>query len=328
MNPKRYLTTEKSNGRRPNLLRVLTYHRVAGLNDRSMLDPRLISATPEKFERQMRFLASRYQVISMVDVLDAIEQGTYLPDRAILITFDDAYFDFTEYAWPILKQLNLPATIFVPTSYPDQPDRAFWWDRLHYAFVKTSRDELRETPVGTLPLGTYENKRQSLRRLQDHLKTRSQTEVTTITCDICDQLDRGWQSQKSILSWDELRHLTWEGVTIGAHTRTHSILTHVSLEQARQEIVGSQQDLKEEIGTALPIFSYPDGAHNEAIIKILEEEGFVLAFTTTDGQNDLNAQAALRLYRNNVGKRSSMPIFRLRLSRYGKYVDKWRRRKQ
>jgi len=326
MKEKRYSTAKRANGDRPNLLRVLTYHRIARLNDPSALDPRLISTTPENFERQMRFLATRYQVIAMEEVLDAIKHQTYLPDRAILITFDDAYFDFADYTWPILKQLKLPATIFVPTAYPDRPERAFWWDRLHYAFTNTSQDEFPESPIGSLPLDTYDNRRQSLRRLQDHLKTLTHSEATALTDDICIELGCSWKSQKSILSWGELRRLAKEGVTLCAHTRTHPLLTQMPLELARQEIVGSQQDLKREIGNTLPIFSYPGGAHNEAIVKTLKEEGFVLAFTTIDGQNDLSATNPYRLYRNNVGKRSSMPIFRLRLSRFAKYLEMWRRR--
>ena len=82
----------------------------------------------------MGYLARHYEVVSLEEVLKAVEKETCLPKRAILITFDDAYCDFTDYAWPILRRLRLSATIFVPTAYPNQPYRGFWWDRLHRAF--------------------------------------------------------------------------------------------------------------------------------------------------------------------------------------------------
>ena len=96
--------------RRPGLLRVLTYHRVAELADRPDLDPRLISTTPAVFDQQMRYLAGHFKVVSLNEVLETLKGGKRLPDRAVLITFDDAYCDFTDYAWPILKRHKLPVT--------------------------------------------------------------------------------------------------------------------------------------------------------------------------------------------------------------------------
>ena len=47
------------------------------------------------------------------------------------MTFDDAYCDFADHAWPVFRRLGVPVTLFVATEYPDHPDRAYWWDRLH-----------------------------------------------------------------------------------------------------------------------------------------------------------------------------------------------------
>ena len=111
------------------MLRVLTYHRVAKPNDTPTLEPRLISTTPAMFAQQMRYLARHYAVVSLEDVLHAVTTGMRLPKRAVLITFDDAYRDVGDIAWPILQRYQLPATLFVPTWYPAQPERALWWDR-------------------------------------------------------------------------------------------------------------------------------------------------------------------------------------------------------
>jgi peptidoglycan/xylan/chitin deacetylase (PgdA/CDA1 family) len=319
---------ERINGKRSNVLRALTYHRVADLKDSAMLDPRTISATPATFDQHMRYLAGHYQVVSLEEVFDAVEKGTCLPNRAVLITFDDAYCDFTKYAWPILKQFRLPATIFVPTAYPDRPDRALWWDRLHRAFSYTSQTELHPTPIGLLSLGTFEERRRSLQRLQDHVITLPNAEAIALVDEICFKLDSQQIIQKSILSWEELRQLAKEGVTLGAHTQTHPILTQISPKQVREETVGSQQDLRREIGSVLPVFCYPNGDHDELVVSILNEEGFVLAFTTLDGQNDLNSTNLLRLCRTNITRRTSLPILRLRLLSLVSYLDKWRHRKK
>src|ERR671914_537157 len=86
-------------------------------------------------------------------ILPAREGRADLPPRAVLLTFDDAYDDFAEVAWPLLRHHGLPATLFVPTAYPDVPGRAFWWDRLHQA-VAGARASSVATPVGRLPLSS------------------------------------------------------------------------------------------------------------------------------------------------------------------------------
>ena len=307
-------------------LHVLTYHRVAQLADSPLLDPRLISTTPAVFEQHMRYVSRHLHAVSMEEVLDAVEVGTPLSDRAVLITFDDGYADFAEYAWPILKEHGLPATLFVSTAYPDRPDRALWWDRLYRALSFTSHTELRSSPIGSLPLRTDEERRHSLRILQNYLKTIPNSEAMAAVDIVCDELGSEQTSLKSVLGWDELRRLAAEGVTLAAHTRTHPILTQLSTEQARQEIAGSQMDLQREIGQVLPVFCYPDGAHDESVVDVLRDEGFVLAFTTLEGRNDLSSTDLLRLNRMHVGKRTSPMVFRLRLSRLGGYLNSWYQR--
>ena len=89
---------DRTGGERTNLLRVLTYHRVDEPQARPWLDPVLISAAPDVFEVQMKYLSANYQPISVFDVLEAVERRDQiiLPPRAVLVTFDDAYQDFEE----------------------------------------------------------------------------------------------------------------------------------------------------------------------------------------------------------------------------------------
>lgn len=308
------------------MLRILAYHRVAELRGTTATDSRSVSATPACFTQQMEHLARNYHVIGMPELLSAVEKGSALPKRAVLITFDDAYADFAEIAWPILKRLGLPATMFVPTAYPDHPERAFWPDKLYQAFAATSRTELWRTPLGRLPLGTPEEKRGSLRRLQDHCTTISDDEMAPLVDSVCFELTGRRAFYGSVLSWDQLRCLAKEGLTLGAHTQKHCILTQVTPERAREEIRGSQEDLKREIGTVLPIFCYPNGNHNDPVVSILKDEGIRLAFTTLSGENRLGAVDPLRLRRAVITPRTSGWIFRVRLLPAGIYLDAWRHR--
>jgi len=314
--------------KRKNLLRVLTFHRIANSDDDNTLNPRLISATPESFARQMRYLAKRYQVVSMEKVLDTVQNNRTLPSRAVLITFDDAYCDFQENAWPVLKKLALPVTVFVATAYPDHPERSFWWDRLYHAFTSSTQTKPISTPIGDIDPTILEERLSSLKKLQNYLKTVPHDQAMKQVDDICVQLNLKAEPQKSVLSWAELRQLAKEGVTLGAHTQNHPILSTLSTEEIRQEIIGSQQDIMREIGSALPIFCSPSGMDDNRVLDILKAEGFVLAFSTQDGHNDLSGADLLRLNRTNITTRTTMTVFRFRLLRLVTYLDKWRHKKQ
>jgi peptidoglycan/xylan/chitin deacetylase (PgdA/CDA1 family) len=118
---------ENADSQKPGFLRVLTYHRIDEPTRRPWLDPGLISAVPEEFAKQMDYLAASYQMVSVGDVLTAVKSQNIkdLPPRAVLVTFDDGYCDFEEQAWPVLREHKIPAILFVPTAYPDHPERTF-----------------------------------------------------------------------------------------------------------------------------------------------------------------------------------------------------------
>ena len=303
---------ERSNRRSRGLLTVLTYHRIDELHARPDLDPALISASPREFERQVAWLAANTRPLSIADVLEVRRTGTPLPPRSVLITFDDAYRDFAEDAWPCLRAHAVPATLFVPTAYPGSPAPGFWWDRLHRALSHQRAPTAIATSVGVLPLATDEDRTRAHRTLCDWVKRsphdEAMAEVQRIVLSI-----GAPDPVAPILSWDELRQLARDGVTVAPHSRTHARLDGVPLARAREEIAGSRDDLVREIGRCPPAFAFPDGGHHAGLRALLADEGFELAFTTRPGANDPARADWLGLRRANVGRASSLPVIRARL---------------
>jgi peptidoglycan/xylan/chitin deacetylase (PgdA/CDA1 family) len=295
----------------PDLLRVLTYHRVEWDDVNPAPSPSL-TISPDAFAEQMRYVRRRYQVVSVEQVIHAIQGKGGLPRRSVLITFDDGYQDFRSQAWPVLKELGLPVVLFVPTAFPGEPEATFWWDRLRHALMNTSRRDQLESPVGRLSLGTTREREDASGRLQAHAKRMRHPEALVWVMATCRELGVP-PPPAAILNWSELRELASEGVTIGSHTRTHPLLTRIPLEEVRAEVAGALRDLKQELGSALPILAYPAGAFDDRVVRIIEEEGYVLAFTTVRGVNDLAKAHPLRLRRINVGGRSSLSLLRAQL---------------
>jgi peptidoglycan/xylan/chitin deacetylase (PgdA/CDA1 family) len=304
---------DRASPSRDNVLAVLTYHRVGSPGDAPWLHPGLISATPQAFAEQMKFLSAHYRVVSMDQVLEARHGRCSLPPRSVLLTFDDAYADFAEHAWPVLRGFGLPVTLFVPTEFPGDPERRFWWDRLHHAFVTGECRAALGTLAGTLPMATEANRQRSAAVLRGHLKMLSHEELVAEVERLEDMLRPPPAPAGSVLGWPELNRLMAEGVTLGAHTRTHPLLNRLAVRHLQGEIAGSIQDLLRETGRTPDAFAYPGGAFDARVVEAVEEAGLAVAFTTRPGVNDLRRGAWSRLRRINVGPSATPGLLRLRL---------------
>jgi peptidoglycan/xylan/chitin deacetylase (PgdA/CDA1 family) len=86
---------------------ILVYHHV------SQSTPKATSVSPETFRQHMQYLADNHQVLPLEDVIKALQKEQPLPNKAVVITFDDGFKNIYENAHPILKSFDFPYTIFV-----------------------------------------------------------------------------------------------------------------------------------------------------------------------------------------------------------------------
>jgi peptidoglycan/xylan/chitin deacetylase (PgdA/CDA1 family) len=291
---------------RPDILPVLTYHRVAEPDDDHY--PGLISASPEAFARQVDELGRRFSFVGLEAILARAAGGPAVPPRALLISFDDAYRDFATWAWPVLRRRGVPVVLFVPTAFPDRT-LAFWWDRLYAALIRTERTDPLDTGSGSLPVATRAERLATFRVLRSRLKALAHPVAMAEVDELIAGLG-GQPAKSSVLGWDELRRLSAEGVTLAPHSRTHPLLERVDPIELDDEIDGSRTDLVREIGSAPAAFAYPGGSHSDAVVERVAALGMRAAFTTIRGVNDLRRADWHHLRRINVGGRSSPALIR------------------
>ena len=86
---------------------ILLYHHVSGSA------PASTSVTPEVFEQHIQYLADGYNVISLEHAVNALKSEKRLPERAVVITFDDGYRSIYDNAHPILARHGMPYTVFI-----------------------------------------------------------------------------------------------------------------------------------------------------------------------------------------------------------------------
>lgn len=307
---------------RAGLVRVLTYHRVDHVDARGDLDPSLISATPDQFARQVGWFARDFDLISINDLVAAVEgHGPALPKRALLLTFDDAYRDFAIHAWPVLRDRAAPATLFVPSAFPDETVRAFWWDRLYCAIVVSQHADRIVTPFGAYDLMDDIAKARVFRELKQRLKSLPEHELQSAVDELCDQC-RAPHPAAAVMNWDQLKRLHHEGVALVPHTHTHPLLDRIPREAARGEIRRSREELQRRIGHVQPVFAYPSGHFDAQIASIVRQEGFKLAFSTIRGMNDLRSFDPLTMRRANVGRSTPDALIRLQLTAVARWMNR------
>lgn len=106
----------------PSIGTILLYHRIADVRD----DPHHLSVSEVHFSEHIEWLASNTHVVSLSTLVKNLKNGVILP-RTVCITFDDGYADNFYSALPILKQFQVPATVFI-TSRMIGKKNPFYWD--------------------------------------------------------------------------------------------------------------------------------------------------------------------------------------------------------
>ncbi len=91
---------------------VISYHRVSASGKTNAM-----TVSEQAFKAQMNYLKENgYSVISIDEFMDFLDFKIQVPQKSVLITFDDGWRSTYDIAYPILKSLNFPATLFVYTD--------------------------------------------------------------------------------------------------------------------------------------------------------------------------------------------------------------------
>jgi peptidoglycan/xylan/chitin deacetylase (PgdA/CDA1 family) len=267
---------------RPRRFLILGYHRV---NDDG--HPFFRGTPVALFRRQMEELRRHFTVRPLAELAERARLRD-LPRNGVAVTFDDGYRDNYENAFPILRELGLEATIFLTTDALDG-NALLWHDRVFDAFHRTRRSEARFEGQ-LLPLGPEERKT-SLAVVLARLRRSSPRDRDVRIASLLDELEigpglpGGWEK----LTWQQVREMAAQGISFGAHTLDHPILTLVREDEARRQIRESKARIETELGTKVRAFAYPNGSvadFDSSTQRIVEEEGLALAVTTVAGAND------------------------------------------
>ena len=297
---------------------VVNYHRIL-----ETYDP-LLETEPDvaTFRWQMELLARCFNVLPLHDAVQLLRNGR-LPPRAVCITFDDGYRSVHDLALPILKELGLPATVFVTTGYVGGGN--MWNDRIIEAVQSLPGGRLDLTPLnlGVYPLGSLAERQKTVQALTEaskYLPPQARLDlIKRLEQLVGADLDHGL-----MLTAEMVVALDRAGIEIGAHTISHPILTSLEDASALQEIAGGKQALEAIIGKPVRLFAYPNGKigkdFDERHMRMAREAGFAAAFTTSMGAVT-SAQDLFQLPRSRPWDKTPLR-FALRLLRWLTFDEK------
>lgn len=266
-------------------LTVLAYHRVTDPDAAGFMGFRgNVSATPAEFDEQMAWVAAEMTPVAIDAVVDAVG-GRPLPNRAVLVTFDDGYRDNLTTAAPILDRHRIPATIFLATDHIGTAT-PFWWDHVAWCFTASPIEEA-ELPI--LGPRSWQRGAGPVSEWVAAAKTLPEVEKQQAVASLAGVLGAGDPSAAfagQLLDWDDVRFLAGRGWRIGGHTCTHPILTKVDPSTATAEVVDSVERVRTEVGSDVPGFAYPNGQPGDfdgPARAAVTAAGVPLAFTLVPG---------------------------------------------
>jgi len=146
------------------LVPILVYHNLGAQSK-----GRLVLGT-NAFAEQMGYLKREgYRVVSLTEFVEWLHLKRQLPRKAVVLTFDDGYHSFREHAYPVLKKLGFPATLFVYTDYIGAGRNALSWEELKSLAAEGFDVQAHSKTHGDLRRAVGETEAQYERRMQAEL---------------------------------------------------------------------------------------------------------------------------------------------------------------
>lgn len=268
---------------------ALTLHRVRPARPDGFAPNHLLEVTPGFLDMTIRHVrAAGYDFVDLDEAWRRL--GAPAAERPFCtLTFDDGYRDFVDYALPVLRRHQAPATLFVASAFADATGD-LWWMALE--------EVLRRATSLVVDLGAGPErfdgadavaKARSWTRLMKRLRDLPEAKMRAVIAGLAGEfgVDGARLIREACLSWDELAAVAREPlVTIGAHTVNHYMLAKWPPEVVTQELERSRRDIVEKLGITPRHAAFPVGdpsAAGRREFEIARLLGFTTAWTTRAG---------------------------------------------
>lgn len=296
---------------------IVMYHYVRDFQNTKY--PNIKGMDVRDFENQIKYIIKNYSVISMEELICAINNKKLLPNNCALFTFDDAYSDHYKYVFPILKKFNIKGTFYIPTDIL-KDKKVLDVNKIHYILASANTEEIIEELFKLLKkyrkeynlnsndyyfkkytfVNRWDPKEVTFikRMLQKGLKEKLRNKIANeLFIKFVGEEEEDF-SKKIYLSTQQILEMQKAEMDFGPHTHDHVWLNTLTKEEQRKQIEKSLEYLKG-IGVNLDKWTmcYPFGAYNDETIDLLKELDCSLAVTSEPKVADIIKNDKYRLPR-------------------------------
>ena len=285
-----------------NKFSVVMYHYVRDL--RNTRYPSIKGLDLQLFKGQLKYFKKHYNFVTAEQLVDAFQNGTELPPKSIVLTFDDAYSDHFINVFPLLNEYDIQGFFFTPVKAITKHE-VLIVNKIHFVLavcdsninllVERIRLILEQyTGRGGVQSFDYYFKKLAVadrydtkevifikRLLQVELKEPARSAIINRLFEEFVTKDEGAFSRELYMSEDQLSCMSRNGMIIGSHGYDHFWLSSLNRQEQEFEIAQSVDFLKK-IGVSEDTLSigYPYGDHNNETLEIAQKYNFKLGFTT------------------------------------------------
>ena len=261
---------------------IFMLHRVQDENSNKLFSNENMKISPKKLDTKINELISNKFSFISIDELYYNLKNNIKSSKCIVFTLDDGYLDNYTNALPIFKKYNIPFTIYVTTSFPENKF-VMWWYALEDVILNTNTSIIFKSKK--YDCSTLNSKQQSFLEIRNKLvKTRyPNEEFLNNFKTYLDNINLN-DYNNLVMNWDILKDMSKEKlVTIGSHTITHPSFNFLNNDELSFEINQSRFLLEKKLESKINHFAYPFGSKIEVsnrIIKILDSYNFKTCVTT------------------------------------------------
>lgn len=281
---------------------VVMYHYVRDLKNTRY--PAIKGLDLQLFKEQLMYLKKHYYFVTADQLVDAFQNGTELPPKSIVLTFDDAYSDHFINVFPLLDEYKIQGFFFTPVKAITKHE-VLIVNKIHFVLavcdsnINLLVEKIRlilEKYSGREGVQSFDYYFKKLavadrydtkevifikRLLQVELKEPVRSEIINKLFEEFVTKDEGAFSRELYMSEDQLSCMSRNGMIIGSHGYDHFWLSSLNKQEQEFEISQSVDFLKK-IGVSEDTLSigYPYGDHNKETLEIAQKYNFKLGFTT------------------------------------------------
>jgi len=254
--------------------------------------------TAQAFRKQLQFLKVNYNVIAPEQFFLFLQSNEDLPPRSVLLTCDDGLKNTLTEMLPVLAEFNLKCLFCVTGASLDYLPSMLWHEELYLMLLRSNRAQLELPGMPKCSLSGTEQKRALWSRLLLKLSqvdaNARRSRLNDLRVQLC--LPEDWTAQYSsdeglrsrffLLNGEELQQLLRAGMTIGAHTGSHPVLSQLPDNLAWEEISQCRDALERALGQPLWALAYPFGdadSVGEREMQIVQQAGYTCAFVSVGG---------------------------------------------